>query len=67
MRRIILMMHPDNRAGGYQGGYIMSIGLTELKTEYMTKPLGMDCACPRFSWKLVAMRMSGMWFRTHIV
>ena len=32
----------------------MSIGLTELKTEYMTKPLGMDCACPRFSWKLVA-------------
>ena len=26
--------------------------VTDLRTEYMTQPLGMDVACPRFSWKL---------------
>lgn len=30
----------------------MSFQIYDLRTEYMANPLGLDCACPRFSWKM---------------
>lgn len=30
----------------------MSFQIYDLKTEYMENPLGLDCQCPRFSWKM---------------
>ena len=30
----------------------MSFQIYDLRTEYMENPLGLDCVCPRFSWKM---------------
>lgn len=32
----------------------MYFSVQNLKTEYLSQPLGLDCMCPRFSWQMVS-------------